>query len=53
MNPYHASMAEAPASEAQVTGGTACDWMNANHVNRLNMRRMLKYIVAHSDGALS
>jgi hypothetical protein len=33
-------------------GGTATDWSNAGHVNRFNMRRMLKYIVAHSDGAL-
>ena len=33
-------------------GGTARDWSNATHVNRANMRRMLRYIVAHSDGAL-
>jgi hypothetical protein len=33
-------------------GGTASDWTNATHVNRSNMRRMLRYIVAHSDGAL-
>lgn len=33
-------------------GGTAADWSNATHVNRSNMRRMLRYIVAHSDGAL-
>jgi hypothetical protein len=33
-------------------GGTADDWSNATHVNRSNMRRMLRYIVAHSDGAL-
>ncbi|HEV8102501.1 MAG TPA: hypothetical protein VGP69_02085 [Gaiellaceae bacterium] len=33
-------------------GGTASDWSNAGHVNRFNMRRMLRYIVAHSDGAL-
>ena len=33
-------------------GGNASDWTNANHVDRLNMRRMLRYIVAHSDGAL-
>ena len=33
-------------------GGTADDWSNATHVNRDNMRRMLRYIVAHSDGAL-
>jgi hypothetical protein len=32
--------------------GTRIDWTNANHVNRLNMRRMLKYIVARSRGAL-
>jgi hypothetical protein len=33
-------------------GGTARDWSNATHVNRANMRRMLRYIVAHSGGAL-
>ena len=33
-------------------GGTASDWSNATHVNRTNMRRMLRYIVAHSQGAL-
>ena len=33
-------------------GGTDTDWDNATHVNRLNMRRMLRYVVAHSDGAL-
>jgi hypothetical protein len=33
-------------------GGTATDWTNPTHVNRSNMRRMLRYIVAHSDGAL-
>ena len=33
-------------------GGTATDWSNASHVNRANMRRELRYIVAHSDGAL-
>ena len=33
-------------------GGNASDWINARHVDRLNMRRMLRYIVAHSDGAL-
>ncbi len=33
-------------------GGNAYDWANATHVNRRNMRRELRYIVAHSDGAL-
>jgi hypothetical protein len=33
-------------------GGTDYDWSNATHVNRANMRRMLKYVVAHSHGAL-
>jgi hypothetical protein len=33
-------------------GGTDYDWKNAGHVNQFNMRRMLKYVVAHSDGAL-
>jgi hypothetical protein len=32
--------------------GTDYDWTNATHVDRANMRRMLRYIVTHSDGAL-
>ena len=34
-------------------GGTDYDWTSPTHVNRANMRRMLRYIVAHSDGALN
>jgi len=34
-------------------GGTDDDWTNATHVDRANMRRMLRYIAGHSDGALS
>jgi hypothetical protein len=33
-------------------GGTSYDWRNAGHVDRLNMRRMLRYVVSRSDGAL-
>jgi hypothetical protein len=33
-------------------GGTDSDWANPTHVARFNMRRMLSYIVSHSDGAL-
>lgn len=33
-------------------GGNDTDWDNPTHVNGLNMRRLLKYVVAHSDGAL-
>jgi hypothetical protein len=33
-------------------GGNDADWANASHVDRFNMQRMLRYIVAHSDGAL-
>ena len=33
-------------------GGTDYDWKNATHVDQRNMRRMLRYVVAHSDGAL-
>ena len=33
-------------------GGTRTDWSNASHVNRANMRRELRYIVAHSHGVL-
>jgi hypothetical protein len=34
-------------------GGSAGEFSNATHVNRRNMRRMLRYILAHSDGALA
>jgi hypothetical protein len=34
------------------TGGTDYDWSNASHVDRANMRRMLRSVVSHSDGAL-
>jgi hypothetical protein len=33
-------------------GGKAQDFSNATHVNRTNMRRMLRYIVAHARRAL-
>jgi hypothetical protein len=33
-------------------GGRPNDWTNASHVNRANMRLELRYIVAHSEGAL-
>ena len=34
-------------------GGTDYDWKNATHVDQFNMRRMLRYVVARSQGALS
>jgi hypothetical protein len=34
-------------------GGTDSNWKNATHVDQLNMRRMLRYVVAHADGALT
>lgn len=40
-------------SDVRVWGGKARDFNNATHVNRRNMRRMLRYIVAQSDGALT
>ncbi len=33
-------------------GATDSDWDNPTHVNLRNMRRMLEYVVAHSQGAL-
>jgi hypothetical protein len=33
-------------------GGSPSDFTNATHVNRRNMRRLLRYVVAHSDGTL-
>lgn len=38
--------------DSHTWGGDDRDWANATHVNRANMRRELRYIVAHSDGAL-
>jgi hypothetical protein len=38
--------------DVRTWGGTASDWSNPTHVDRANMQRMLRYIVAHSDGAL-
>jgi hypothetical protein len=40
------------AQDISKWGGTDYDWLNATHVNRVNMRRLLRYIVAHSAGAL-
>ena len=33
-------------------GGSAADFDDATHVDRTNMHRMLRYVVAHSGGAL-
>jgi hypothetical protein len=33
-------------------GGSPVDWSNATHVNRRNMRRLLRYVVAQSDREL-
>ncbi len=40
-------------SNIHLWGGKARDFNNATHVNRRNMRRMLRYVVAHSHGALT
>ncbi len=40
------------AEDIRKWGGNDVDWSNPTHVNRSNMRRLLKYIVAHSQGAL-
>jgi hypothetical protein len=40
------------AQDIRKWGGTAADWSNATHINRANMRRLLRYVVAHSRGAL-
>lgn len=39
-------------SDIRKWGGKARDFNNATHVNRRNMRRMLRYVVSHSHGAL-
>lgn len=40
------------AEDIRRWGGSARDWTNGTHINRINMRRLLRYIVAHSEGAL-
>ena len=40
------------AQDIRTWGGNDYDWSNATHVNRSNMRRLLRYIVAHSQAAL-
>jgi hypothetical protein len=40
------------AQEIRRWGGNDYDWTNSTHINRANMRRLLRYVVAHSDGAL-
>ena len=39
------------AENIKTWGGTVSDWKNATHVDQFNMRRLLRYVVAHSDGA--
>jgi hypothetical protein len=38
--------------DSRTWGGNDDDWANPTHVDRANMQRMLRYIVARSDGAL-
>jgi hypothetical protein len=40
------------AEDIRTWGGNAYDWSNATHINRGNMRTLLRYVVAHSEGAL-
>lgn len=40
------------AEDIRAWGGSPADFANASHVNRRNMRLMLDYIVANSEGAL-
>ena len=40
------------AEDIRKWGGNVRDWTNATHINRANMRTLLRYVVAHSDGAL-
>lgn len=41
------------AQDIRRWGGSPRDFTNATHVSRINMRRLLRYIVSHSDGALA
>jgi hypothetical protein len=38
--------------DVRTWGGNDSDWKNPGHVDRINMNRMLRYIVAHADRAL-
>jgi len=38
--------------DIRVWGGSADEFSNATHIDPVNMRRMLRYIVSHSAGAL-
>ena len=40
------------AQDSRSWRGSPADWSNATHVNRTNMRRLLRHVVAHSGGAL-
>ena len=33
-------------------GGSEREWLDSNHLTRTNMRRLLAYVIEHSDGAL-
>jgi hypothetical protein len=48
---YHLVVVD--GSDISVWGGKARDFNNATHINRRNMRRLLRYAIAHSDGALT
>lgn len=39
-------------TDIRTWGGTDSDWTDAKHVSQPNMRRLLRYVVAHSQGAL-
>jgi hypothetical protein len=38
--------------DSHAWGGNDYDWKNATHVDQANMRRLLRYVVAHSNGTL-
>ncbi|HTZ04703.1 MAG TPA: hypothetical protein VMB53_03015 [Gaiellaceae bacterium] len=38
--------------DIRVWGGRPGDFTNPTHIDRANMRRLLRYVVAHSEGAL-
>jgi hypothetical protein len=40
------------AEDIRRWGGSANDFWEATHIDYANMRRLLRYVVAHSDGAL-
>jgi len=42
----------ADGEDVRRRGGSASDFWDATHIDYVNTRRLLRYVVAHADGAL-